>query len=116
MAKALQQAQRLGMHFSFRLAAGAECLEAAVAQIIQDRFRHDGTRRISGAEEQNIVSHFAPARFVAAIAMLELLRSICRKFPSYDQHSHAIERGGERASQSSPHIPHVFDRAMTDKG
>src|SRR5438045_1213540 len=71
MAKALQQAQRLGMYSPFRLTAGAECLDAAVAQIIQDRFRHDGTRRISGAEEQNIVSHFAPAHFVAAIAMLE---------------------------------------------
>src|SRR3954470_20811914 len=102
MAKALQQAQRLGMYSPFRLTAGAECLEAAVAQIIQDRFRHDGTRRISGAEEQNIVSHFAPAR-VAAIAMLELLRSICRKFPSYDQHSRAIQRGGGEHCNLQPY-------------
>src|SRR3954464_6514591 len=107
MAKALQQAQRLGMYSPFRLAGGAECLEAAGAQIIQDRFRHDGTRRISGAEEQNIVGHFAPARFVAAIAMLELLRSICRK--SQVTINTVAPSSGARANIAiSNHIPHIF--------
>jgi hypothetical protein len=37
----MQELQRLGMHPSFGLAAGAESAKFASAELVQDRFGHD---------------------------------------------------------------------------
>ena len=60
----LQEPQRLRMHPSFGLAAGAKSAKFPCAELVQDRFGHDRSGRVSGTQEQYVegmVSHLLPA-------------------------------------------------------
>jgi hypothetical protein len=54
VAKAVQEPDGFRMDLSLRLAAGAEGMEVCCAEPVQDGFRHDRTRRVAGAEEQDV--------------------------------------------------------------
>lgn len=51
----LQQVERVWMHLSGRMAAGAEALEPVAAGAIHHAFGHNAARRIAGTKKQNIV-------------------------------------------------------------
>jgi hypothetical protein len=51
-----QQIERIGMNLALRMAAGAEALEAAGALAVEDAFRKDAARGISGAQEQHVIN------------------------------------------------------------
>ena len=54
----LQFTQRLRPHLARRMTARAVGLEARLAPVIQDGFRHDRARRISRAQKQHVVDVF----------------------------------------------------------
>src|SRR5215204_269221 len=43
------------MHLPFRLTARTVRAELALANLVQDRFRHDRTRRIAGAQKEHVL-------------------------------------------------------------
>src|SRR5579871_3758539 len=51
----LQLTQRLGANRSGRMAACTECREVRTAFAVENCLRHDRTRRIPSAKEQNII-------------------------------------------------------------
>src|SRR5262249_2791445 len=58
----LQQLQRERIYFAGRMAAGAECTEAAGARSVQIGLGEDRSRRVARAEEQDVVQpgcHFS---------------------------------------------------------
>ncbi len=74
-AKSLQKLERLGMHAAFRPAASAERPEVSRADLVEDRFRHDGARRIAGAKEQDIEGPFVHRYILARCALPQTVGS-----------------------------------------
>src|SRR5260221_8891337 len=47
--------QGVRIHGAGRKASCAECAEVGTAPMVEDRLRHDGARRIAGAEKEHVV-------------------------------------------------------------
>ena len=52
--EALQKLECIGMHLAFGMRAGRKRLEPAGADPVEDRFGDNGSRRISGAQKQDV--------------------------------------------------------------
>src|SRR6202012_631092 len=89
----LQQIEGVRIDLALGMGAGGPGTEPAAADAIEDGFGQDGTGRIAGAEEKNIVTHAPIMRIVTAQATIADAR-LCLAYPAI----HARDAPDERSA------------------
>ena len=110
--------QRFGSNGAGGMAAGAVCGELVLSFGVQNRLRHDGSCRVSGAEKQNVVVRHSISRLPVDLSCSRLGRSTAfvdvLGFAARDEGAHEllVHRAGERLDVETlggEEFPGIFD-------